>query len=168
MRRRCAVLFDVDGTLLDVTGNLRRVWAEWAARHNLDPERSLLVRTIRDTAEWRKRKVEEFGDDVIARKRGLRAKQALGALANFVEAMPDDDPDLSLYALHRVEEQDGKLVLTRDSLTLISRFGMDRGAWQASRPTERQMRNVLRRVDGIEAQERHARKLRAERGYGDD
>ncbi len=38
MHTRRAVLFDVDGTLLDVMGNLRRVWAEWAARHDLDPE----------------------------------------------------------------------------------------------------------------------------------
>src|ERR1700682_989413 len=131
-------------------------------------QRRLLVRTIRDTAEWRHRKVEEFSDDAIARKRSLRAKQALGALANFVEAMPDGDSDLNLYALHRTEERDGRLLLAPDSLTLISRFGMDRGAWQASRPTESQMRNVLRRVDGIEARERHARKLRAEKGYGDD
>lgn len=131
-------------------------------------QRSFLVKTIRDTAEWRKRKVEEFGDDPIARKRSLRAKQALGALANFVEAMPDDDPDLNLYALRRAEEHDGRLLLAIDSLTLISRFGMDRGAWQASAPTESQMRNVLRRIDGIEARERHARKLRAESGYGDD
>jgi hypothetical protein len=131
-------------------------------------QRSSLVKTIRDTAEWRKRKVEEFDDDPIARKRSLRAKQALGALANFVEGMPDDDPDLSLHALRRAEERDGRLLLSLDSFTLISRFGMDRGAWQASRPTESQMRNVLRRIDGIEARERHARKLRAESGYGDD
>jgi hypothetical protein len=30
------------------------------------------------------------------------------------------------------------------------------------------MRNVLRRLDGIEARERSARKKRAEEGYGDD
>lgn len=33
-----AVLFDVDGTLLDVLPNLRQVWTEWALRHDLDPE----------------------------------------------------------------------------------------------------------------------------------
>jgi mannitol-1-/sugar-/sorbitol-6-phosphatase len=38
MERHRAVLFDVDGTLLDVMPNLRRVWAEWATRHALDPE----------------------------------------------------------------------------------------------------------------------------------
>ena len=30
------------------------------------------------------------------------------------------------------------------------------------------MRNVLRRIDGIEARERSARKNSAEEGYGDD
>jgi hypothetical protein len=30
------------------------------------------------------------------------------------------------------------------------------------------MRNVLRRLDGIEARERAERKRRAEQGYGDD
>lgn len=35
---RRAVLLDVDGTLLDVLPNLRRVWADWALRHHLDPE----------------------------------------------------------------------------------------------------------------------------------
>jgi hypothetical protein len=131
-------------------------------------QRRLLVATIRDTAEWRRQKAEEFGDDAIARKRSLRAKQALRNLANFVEAMPDDDPDLNLYALRRVGERKGGLRLAPDSVLLLSRFGLDRGAWQSTKPIESQMRNVLRRIDGIEARERHARKLRADMGYGDD
>jgi sugar-phosphatase len=32
----CAVLFDVDGTLLDTLGSLRGVWTRWASRHGLD------------------------------------------------------------------------------------------------------------------------------------
>lgn len=32
-----AVLFDVDGTLLGVVDNQRRIWSEWALRHDLDP-----------------------------------------------------------------------------------------------------------------------------------
>lgn len=35
---RRAVLFDVDGTLLDVVENQRRIWSEWARRHELDPD----------------------------------------------------------------------------------------------------------------------------------
>jgi beta-phosphoglucomutase-like phosphatase (HAD superfamily) len=33
-----AVLFDVDGTLVDVVANQKRVWAAWARRHNLDAD----------------------------------------------------------------------------------------------------------------------------------
>jgi hypothetical protein len=131
-------------------------------------QRGLLVTTIRGTAEWRGQKADEFGNDAMARKENLRAKQALRALANFVDAMQDDDPDLHLYALCRADEREGRLRLVPDSVFLLSRFGLGKGAWQASRPTESQMRNVLRRMDGIEARERHARKLRAEEGYGDE
>jgi hypothetical protein len=134
---------------------------------NAEDQRLLLVATIRDTAQWRGRTADEF-DDATARKGSLRAKQALRTLANFVEAMPDDDPDLNLYALRRVEERDGRLWLTPDGAALLSRFGLGKGAWQSSTPSESQMRNVLRRIDGVEAQERRARKERAEQGYGDD
>lgn len=88
------------------------------------------------------------------------------ALANFVEVMPDEDPDLNLYALRRASGHGGRLSLTLDSVYLLSRFGLDKGAWQSSRPAETQMRNILRRIDGVEARERHARKLRTEMGYG--
>ncbi len=133
----------------------------------LEDQRRLLAATVRNTAEWRGHKADEF-DDATARKRSLRAKQALRTLANFVEAMPDEDPDLGLYALRRVEERDGLLWLTPDGAALLSRFGLGKGAWQSSTPSESQMRNVLRRIDGIEAQERRARKERAEQGYGDE
>lgn len=78
----------------------------------------------------------------MARKENLRAKQALRALANFVEAMLDDDPDLHPYALRRADERGGRLRLVPDSVFLLSRFGLGKGAWQASRPTESQMRNI--------------------------
>jgi sugar-phosphatase len=43
-----AVLFDVDGTLLDVLANQRSVWRAWAARHALDPDHvyATAVRTV--------------------------------------------------------------------------------------------------------------------------
>ena len=131
-------------------------------------QRRLLVATIRGVADWRGQKASEFNDDHVARMRGLRAKYALLRLANFVEEMPDDDRDLNLYALCHASERGGRLKLTPDSFRLLSRFGLDKGAWQHTKPVESQMRNVLRRVDGIEARERHARKLRAEMGYGDE
>lgn len=130
-------------------------------------QRRLLVATIRSTADWRGRKADEF-DDEVARRRSLRAKQALRTLANFVDDLPDDDPELALYALRRVEEHDSRLGLSPDAAALLSRFGLGKGAWQESKPTEKQMRNVLRRLDGIEASERRARRERADAGYGDD
>ncbi|MFI4989424.1 MAG: hypothetical protein ACHQHO_00725 [Solirubrobacterales bacterium] len=82
--------------------------------------------------------------------------------------MSEEDRDLDLHALRRVEERNDALALTLESATLLSRFGIDRGAWQEGVPSEAQMRNALRRVDGIEARERAARRERAEAGYGDD
>jgi hypothetical protein len=131
-------------------------------------QRSVLAATIRHTANWRTSKADKFADDETARRRSLRAKSALRTLANFVEGLPDDDPELALHALSRVDELGGRLALTPDAFALLSRFGLGKGAWQAPTPTERQMRNVLRRVDGIEARERRERKERAEAGYGDD
>lgn len=128
----------------------------------------MLAATIRHAANWRAEKAAEFADDEIAHERSLRAEAALRELASFVESMADDDPDLALHALCRVGQRGGRLALIPDAFTLLSRFGLDEGAWQDQAPTERQMRNVLRRVDGIEARERRARKERAEAGYGDD
>jgi hypothetical protein len=138
-----------------------------SARTAVD-QRRLLVATIREVSDWRGQKASEFNDDYVARLRGLRAMYALRRLANFVEEMPDDDPDLNLNALCRTSERGGRLKLTPDSFRLLSRFGLDKGAWQHTKPVENQMRNVLRRVDGIEARERRARKLRAENGYSDE
>ena len=97
-----------------------------------------------------------------------RPAAALRTLANFVDELPDDDADINLYALRRTDERDGRLGLTDDAAVLLSRFGLHRGAWQASKPSESQMRNVLRRLDGIEARERAERKRRAEQGYGEE
>jgi sugar-phosphatase len=38
-----AVLFDIDGTLVDSTGAVVRTWRTWAARHGLDAEEILRV-----------------------------------------------------------------------------------------------------------------------------
>ena len=38
-----AVLFDMDGTLVDSTSVVERIWRRWAARHGLDPDAILAV-----------------------------------------------------------------------------------------------------------------------------
>lgn len=49
-----AVLFDMDGTLVDSTAVVVRLWRQWAARHGVDPEAVLAVSHGRR------------GDDVVA------------------------------------------------------------------------------------------------------
>ena len=130
-------------------------------------QRRLLAATIRASAQWRRGKADEFRDDEDALRENSRAAIALRTLANFVDGLPDGDQDLNLPALSRTEEREGGLVLTGDALVLLSRFGLG-GSWRGGAPSESQMRNMLRRLDGIEARERKARKQRAEAGYGDD
>jgi hypothetical protein len=131
-------------------------------------QRRLLVATIRSAADWRAGRADTFEHDKSAHRENKRAKTALRTLANFGERLSDDDRDLELHALRRADERDGRLQLTDDSMALLSRFGINRGSWRDTRPTESQMRNILRRVDGIESKERRARRERAEAGYGDD
>jgi hypothetical protein len=131
-------------------------------------QRRVLVETIRASAQWRRGKAEEFSDDEDARRQNARADLALRKLANFVDRLPNGDPELNLPALSRTEVRDGRLALAEEALVLLSRFGLGYGAWKSGPPDEKQMRNVLRRMDGIEARERKARKQRAEAGYGDE
>src|SRR5258707_2651272 len=38
-----AILFDLDGVLVDSTGSVTRQWRRWAAEHNMDPQRVLEI-----------------------------------------------------------------------------------------------------------------------------
>lgn len=55
MRVNRAVLFDVDGTLIDAMAGQRRIWHEWAERFELDPsvvyETALRTRPVETVAE---------------------------------------------------------------------------------------------------------------------
>ncbi|RXZ46716.1 HAD family hydrolase [Agromyces fucosus] len=55
MRANRAVLFDVDGTLIDAMAGQRRIWQEWAERFELDPsvvyETALRTRPVETVAE---------------------------------------------------------------------------------------------------------------------
>src|SRR5689334_13291431 len=46
-----AVLFDMDGTLVDSTPVVERVWTRWALQHKLDPEKIIAFAHGRPTAD---------------------------------------------------------------------------------------------------------------------
>lgn len=52
MSVRCAaILFDLDGVLVDSAACVEKSWRDWSARHGLDPERVLAVAHGRRTTE---------------------------------------------------------------------------------------------------------------------
>ncbi len=79
---------------------------------------------------------------------------AIQCAAKLVASLPEDDRDIAW--LRHLEISSGRLELCEASLDLLSRFGMDRGAWQQGVPTDAQIRNLLRRMDGAEAAARGA------------
>jgi mannitol-1-/sugar-/sorbitol-6-phosphatase len=95
-----AVLFDVDGTLLDVLGNQRRVWAEWAVRHGLEPD-----------AVWRVALVTR-------------------PVETFAAVAPALDPASCLAVLHELEDHDaraGTYAAFPGAVELLT--AMDPSAW---------------------------------------
>jgi hypothetical protein len=123
-------------------------------------QRELLAATVRFVADWRHEQAEKYAPeesaDPYAQTRSLRAEAALRALSNFVEELPDDDKLLKLATLLNTEEHDGRLALTPEGFDLLSRFLMSVAT--QTEPTEEQMRNIVRRLDGVEGRERAAEK----------
>lgn len=121
--------------------------------------RDALVETIRATARWRAQVAREHVDDHVARRRSHRAMTGLAHLAKHVAGLDPDDRDLR-WLRHLEPRPDGTLTLADESRDLLSRFGMDKGAQNHGRPepTDAQVRNLLRRMDGAEANERAARR----------
>jgi len=73
-----AVLFDVDGTLVDSMSNLRRVWRTWADHYGLDGERV-----------W-------------------ECAMRTAPLATFAEVAADQDAAGCLAKLHELEDEDAR------------------------------------------------------------
>ena len=94
-RSYAAFLFDMDGTLLDSTPVIRRVWSAWATRHGVDTATLLAavhgVRAI-DTI----RRFAPAGVDPVAEERALTQAEvddvdgvvAIPGIAAFLAALP--------------------------------------------------------------------------------
>jgi hypothetical protein len=120
--------------------------------------RERLAATIQAVAEWRREKAHEAQDayqDKWARERSNRAFFALKMLRTFVLfSLLEDDPDLSTFRYSA--PQGDRYRICPEAWDLLSRFCMARGNLQESggKPTEAQLRNVLRRAEGREQEAR--------------
>jgi sugar-phosphatase len=75
---RCeAILFDLDGVLVDSAERVERTWRAWAARHNLDPERVLAFAHGRRTLETIQLVAPELSS--AAEAAALESSEAMGA-----------------------------------------------------------------------------------------
>lgn len=91
-----ALLFDMDGVLMDSTPSVERVWRTWAAKHGLDPEhvagqahgrRSIeTIRAVAPELDAEKENVQVEQME-IADKEGVRA---LPGAANLLAHLPPD------------------------------------------------------------------------------
>jgi hypothetical protein len=83
--------------------------------------RTKLAELVREQARWRETKLDE--DELDARSR--RSAERLWRLAEYVDALPDEDPRLA--ALARVHDQyrHDAFVVGDDARYLVSRFSFD-------------------------------------------
>jgi mannitol-1-/sugar-/sorbitol-6-phosphatase len=91
-----AILFDMDGVLMDSTPSVERVWRTWAAQHGLDPDRiaSLAhgrrsIETIRAVAP----ELDAEKENVIVEQMEIDDKEGVTALpgaAELVAHLPSD------------------------------------------------------------------------------
>lgn len=123
-----------------------------------DGHRQRLAATIAGVVQWRREKAREALEvhrDKRAGERSNRAAFALKVLHSFVVfSLPEHDPDLAAFS-HSAHQGD-HYQLCPEALELLSRFCMARGSLSQSggKPTEAQMRNVLRRAEGMEQRAR--------------
>ena len=91
-----AILFDMDGVLMDSTPSVGRVWRSWASMHGLDPERvaSLAhghrsIETIRAVAP----KLDAKKENLAVERMEIDDKEGVTALPGAVELLARLPPD---------------------------------------------------------------------------
>ena len=85
-----AILFDMDGVLMDSTPSVERVWRTWAAMHSLDPDRVASqahgrrsIETIRAVAP----ELDAEKENVIVEKMEIDDKEGVTALPGAAELL---------------------------------------------------------------------------------
>jgi sugar-phosphatase len=95
-----AVLFDLDGTLVDSAKVVERLWAEWASRHSLNV------------------------DDILAISHGRRAEETMRLMAPHLPTLKEE----ATARLREEERQSEGLVAVAGAKTLLNSIPQDRWA----------------------------------------
>lgn len=91
-----AILFDMDGVLMDSTPSVERVWRTWAAIHRLDPERVASqahgrrsIETIRAVAP----DMNAEKENIVVEQMEIEDKEGVTALPGAAELLAHLPPD---------------------------------------------------------------------------
>ncbi|MFL6385944.1 MAG: HAD family hydrolase [Terriglobales bacterium] len=91
-----AILFDMDGVLMDSTPSVERVWRAWAAQHGLDPERVASLAHGRRSIETIRALAPELDaekENVLVEQMEIDDKEGVTALAGAAELLDQLPPD---------------------------------------------------------------------------
>jgi sugar-phosphatase len=91
-----AILFDMDGVLMDSTPSVERVWRTWAAKQGLDPERVAFLAHGRRSIETIRAVAPELDpekENVLVEQMEIDDKEGVTALAGAAELLAQLPPD---------------------------------------------------------------------------
>ncbi|PWC36557.1 glycerol-3-phosphatase [Azospirillum sp. TSO35-2] len=103
-----AILFDMDGTLIDTKGPVERAWRGWAARHDLDPDAILAV---------------------------CHGRRSIETVRRFAPAGADIEEEVRLVEERYTNDTEG-VIAVRGALELLRSLPRDRWAVVTSAPQD--------------------------------